>query len=46
MAKKKSNSDSGSTIGDFIKGDVKPEKYERPDSRPAPSPPPPKKKKK
>jgi len=32
-------------IGDFIKGEVKPEKYERPDTRPAPSPKPPKKKK-
>lgn len=30
--------------GDFRKGEVKPERYEKPTTRPAPSPKPPKKK--
>ena len=35
----------GGDVGDFIKGDVKPERYEKPGDRPKPSTPPPKKKK-
>ncbi len=41
----KSNDKRTGYIGDFIKGDVKPERYEKPDTRPAPSPKPPSKKK-
>lgn len=51
MSKNTSKSHSGGNrvrpgnIGDSIKGEVKPVKYERPGARPAPSPKPPKKKK-
>lgn len=35
----------GGYVEDFIKSDVKPERYEKPGDRPKPSTPPPKKKK-